>query len=243
MSNRKTKKPLEPSSRSSNQTRNSSPTSSLIQTSLLSSLKSFSKHSKSSYLSYQDLQNFLKKLHFTTLPMPAEDSSNLQYMWTLISRNSQIHISDAFSYILSILDIPVPKSLLDSAKVFQELNSDFSYIRGNSTNLLKNYLEHIYSKSKKLHFFVGNDLIRMKTPKFKEEGVGKVLGKEAKVEAIRKREGKERNLSAKAGSRLSRSKSNSKNHSRDLNARGCYESRKNSPGDIFSTRHKLTVHN
>ena len=219
MSNRKTKKSLEPSSRSSNHSRNSSPTSSLIQTSLLSSLKSFTKHSKASNLSYQDLQNFLKKLHFTTLPLPPEDSKNLQYMWTLISRNSHVHISDAFSYILSILDIPIPRSLLDSAKVFQELKSDLSYIRENSTNLLRNYLEHIYSKSKKCNFMVGNDLVGMRTPKFKEEA-GRVLAREGKSEGGRKREGRERNSSAKAGNRLSRSKSNSKNHSRDLNARG-----------------------
>lgn len=163
-------------------------------------------------------------------------------MWNLISKNSQVHISDTFFYVLSTLDLPIPKSLIDSAHAFKELGSDFFFIRENSTNFLKNFFEHFYAQSKNFNFFVGSEVARIKTPKIKED-VAKVGDFKRKTEISCKKGGKGREFSANVRNRLVRSGSNSRNHSKDHNSLVGGENRKKSPGGTQSTRHKLNVHN
>lgn len=212
------KKSADTSCKSTGASRNSSPTYSLIKQSLISGLKEFTKDSRTRFLHKPELKNFLIKLNF--LKEPEEDSNiDFAYMWKLINKNSLVHISDAFAYILCILDIEIPKSIISSSVVFKELNSDFSFIKLNSSGFVKNYLENLYAKSKESNFALANDFVKTKTPKSRDlPGKGQGLRRERENVEKRKslKEARPKSALRTGAVRLKRSASNSRSHSKEM---------------------------
>lgn len=145
--------------------RNASPTAQIIKKSLISALKHYTSNISTSALSKRELCQLLNSLHFVKGEISPEDQENIVYMWKTISKNHQTSLPDAISYLLCILDLSIPKSLLVNSMVFQYVPiSDYGYLKPNSLSLLKNYLEFIYAKSSKSQ----NSLINpaMETPFF-----------------------------------------------------------------------------
>ena len=162
-------------------------------------------------------------------------------MWKAISQNNQSSISDAISYLLCILDLKIPDTLLQSSYIFKKIpTSDYVYIKPNSLSILKNYLEKIYSKSTKnnknyailggnpfLNYSHCNHIItsRNKTPKTtctSRAETPKILENKKKNEA-HDRKGlikapKGENILKNSNGRLKRSQSSCKSHKKDTSS-------------------------
>lgn len=136
--------------------RNCSPTGHLIKNSFIQALSNYTKSTNITVLSKQDMIFLLRKLEFLTNDrVSSEEMENITYMWGLISADSHTTISDSISYLLCVLDLKIPTSLLQSSMVFKHLpDNDYAYIKANSMELLKNYLESVYTRTKQDHNFI-----------------------------------------------------------------------------------------
>ncbi|OMJ70713.1 hypothetical protein SteCoe_31241 [Stentor coeruleus] len=136
--------------------RNCSPTGHLIKNFFIQALSNYTKSINITVLSKQEMIIFLRKLQFLTNErVSSEEMENITYMWGLISVDSHTTISDSVSYLLCLLDLKIPNSLLQSSIVFKYLpDNDYTYIKANSMELLKNYLESVYTKTKQDQNFI-----------------------------------------------------------------------------------------
>ena len=225
--------------------RNSSPAAQLIKTSLISSLKHYTKSLSSSSLSHPDLLFLLTKLHFLKPgTLPPEDQENATYMWKAISHQNHTTVPDAISYLLCILDLHIPDSLLHNSLVFHTIPcSDYAYIKPNSLSLLKNYLEHIYAQSSKNNYYPVNTQLEVsyplqfatvctKTPKTTTSSRAETPNKLGEFNRKQRNEKRtspnvQKHTGRPGEGRLKRSGSSTRNHSKDYSFLASHAERRN----------------
>ena len=216
--------------------RNSSPAAQLIKASLVSSLMHYTSSLSSSTLSQPDLLTLLTSLHFLNPgDLPPDDQVNAAYMWKTISHQNHTTIADAISYLLCILDLHIPDSLLHKSLVFHTIpSSDYAYIKPNSLGLIKNYLEYIYGQSSKNNYSQISAItphleeshhphlgaIRMRTPKTTISSRAETPNKLIELNRRYRNEKKTspnapKHIGRATDGRLKRSESNTRNYSKD----------------------------
>jgi hypothetical protein len=172
----------------------------------------------------------LRKVNFLKKEKCEEDLKDLQFMWGLLSFNSLVHISDAFAYVLTVLDIEIPKSILKTGVVFKGIGTGLSFVKENSMAFNRNYLEKLYEKRKEGLFF-------NKTPKSRESSF-RVENKKKVSSRRGSRENKTPSSLKNSRTRLKRSESNSRNNSKELRVLSNSENTKKQP-EVSITKKKI----